>query len=229
MKQHQLTLDLRLPEPRTFDNFVVGGNAEIVHHLKSLLDQPGFIYLWGEPGLGCTHLLQAACHYADQKSQPSLYFSLQQFQHCATEMFDGLEQLSLVCIDEISSIIGISALEEAMFHCFNRLQANGVSLVVGGACAPTALGLTLPDLRSRLASGLTFQIKPLSDDQKIVALQQHADQQGIQLPESVANFLLNHCSRDFKSLYDILERLSSASLSFHRKVSIHFVKQVLGL
>ena len=84
----------------------------------------------------------------------------------------------------------------------------------------------MPDLRSRLQWGPVFQLKPLSDEKKIIALQLRANQRGLVLPDNVAQYLLTHFPRDLFTLFERLDELDKASLAMQRRLTIPFIKSV---
>src|SRR3990167_1265490 len=112
----QLTLGLSLKDEATFDNFYSDNNAEIVSELKKISGGVGerVIYLCGARVQGRSHLLQACCHYAHQKQLSSVYLPLSHLLSFSPEMLNGLETLSLVCLDDLHVIAGIPAWEEAI-------------------------------------------------------------------------------------------------------------------
>ena len=112
-------------------------------------------------------------------------------------------------------------------HFYNRARDNNTRLLVVANSLPTQLACRLPDLRSRLAWGLVFQVKGLNDAQKIAALQMHASNRGMTLPEEVGQYLLRHYPRDMSVLFNVLETLDTASLVEQRRITVPFVKQAL--
>lgn len=144
-------------------------------------------------------------------------------------MLSGLENVSLICLDDIEAIAGQEKLEEALFHLFNRVRANNQRLLITGSTAPANLNIKMPDLRSRLAWGIAYQLKALSDDQKLSALRQRAQSRGLQLDPTVGRFLLRRCPRNMRELFATLEALDQASLVQQRRLTIPFVKEVLGV
>ena len=81
--------------------------------------------------------------------------------------------------------------EIALFNLFNRIKANGKTLLVVSAVqSPTALPVKLPDLASRLKWGESYQLIPLSDEQILAVLKQNAHQRGIMLSDDTANFYI---------------------------------------
>ncbi len=224
----QLPLGIRLKDGNTFANYLAAANAQAVACLQAAQQNPAVIYLWGGEGTGKTHLLQAACHAAASMGRPCAYLPLACWQELDAAMLEGLETTPLVCLDDIAAVAGRADWETALFHLYNRLRDAGATLLATGPSPPAALPLTLPDLRSRLAWGMVFQLHPLRDEEKLAGLQQRARARGLELPEAVGRYLLQRCPRDMGSLLAILERLDRASLAARRRLTIPFVRDVLG-
>lgn len=219
----QLALNFTLNSESTFDNFIVGDNQELVQILKTLADLQ-CCYIVGEKSSGKTHLLQAVCH---QANQGAVYLPLSQFIEGSPEILQGLENLELVCIDDIEVIANKTAWEEAFFHAFNAMRQSGTKLIVASCGKPKSIGIALPDLMSRLTWGATYRIQPLSDDDKIKLLQQNAKQRGLDVSDEVAAYIVTHCSRSLADLLSFLDKLDQASLEEKRRITIPFVKKNL--
>ena len=221
----QLPLGIGLREGITFDNFCFHGNREAQH---ALLDggQP-FVYLWGPSGSGKSHLLQALGHRAARRGETSAYLPLAEGMEMSPGYLQGLENLSLVCIDDIDRIARQPQWEEALFHLYNRIKATNTRLVLTASDTPANLPLALSDLRSRLSWGLVLRLTPLDDDSKLTVLQQRARTRGMELPAEVARYLLARVSRDMKTLLDWLDRLDEQSMIAHRRLTIPFVRNLL--
>ncbi len=228
---NQLTLGVGLKDEATFSNFFLGKNVQLVTALKNTVLHEGerVIYFYGAGGQGCTHLLQACCHAAHQSKRSAVYVPLSHHTELMPEIFEGLESLNLVCIDDVHLIAGKPAWEEALFHVYNRIQDAGSRLIVTANAAPKALGVTLPDMMSRLTWSIVFQIQPLSDVEKLEALMMRAERRGITLNEEVGKFILIHCPRHMSTLFAALDVLDKMSLAAQRKLTIPFVKEVLQI
>ncbi len=226
----QLTLSVGLRDDATLANFYSHDNELTVKAVEEMAKGQGepFIFLWGEPGAGCTHLLQAACHSTGRYQRSAFYLPLDLLLQQGPELLDGLDQLDLVCIDQIQLVLGDPIWEEALFHLFNRIRDAGNHLLVAADAAPRQLPIGLPDLASRLSWGLVFRLKALDDDGKLAALVARAHDRGIELSDDVTQFILHRSPRQTGELFALLDRLDQASLSEQRKVTIPFVKQVLG-
>jgi DnaA family protein len=224
----QLPLQIRFRDDTTFAEFVRGRNAEAVQHLQHAFGAGQSVYLWGAAGTGKTHLLQAACRLAAGRGEPVVYVPLRQRDEYSPALLEGLEALALVSIDDIDAVAGAAAWEAALFHLFNRVRERGGRLAISGAASPRALGLGLPDLATRLAWGLVFQLHALDDEEKAQALRLRARARGMEMPEAVARYLLQRHARDMGALFALLERLDRASLAAQRRLTVPFVREVAG-
>lgn len=228
---NQLTLGVGLKDEATFANYFAGNNTLLVQELKKISHGNGerVIYFYGSGGQGSTHLLQACCHEANQQKIRSVYIPLAELIDFSPAIFEGLESLQLVCIDDMHMIAGKPEWEEAFFHAYNRIHDSGGKLVVTANVAPKALGLVLPDVISRLSWGIVFQLQSLIDDEKLQVLIMRAERRGMTLSEEVGKFILTHCPRHMSTLFAALDALDKVSLAAQRKLTIPFVKAVLEI
>jgi DnaA family protein len=231
MQPTQYTLAVTLPDDETLQSFFGAKESPAVQFIEQFL-APGKpqlpLYLFGASGSGKSHLLYAACVQAQEQGLTSQLLALDDFRQYSPRLFDGLEQLDLVCLDNIQAIAGDSHWQVALFDLYNRMVEQGKRLLIVADEAPLQLGITLPDLVSRLQACTIFQLRLLSDDDKQKLLQQKARLRGIDLPDEVARFLLNRQQRDIRALVAILDKLDKASIVHQRKLTIPFVKDVLA-
>jgi DnaA family protein len=223
----QLPLYISLRDSATFANFLPADNAQLLLQLVDATSLKGerFIYLWGGPGSGKSHLLQAVCHALSASSHTGVYLPLAH-TGMRPEMLEGLENMPLIAIDDCQAIAGNRDWETALFNLYNRVRDRGEGhMIVTGSVNPQALGLVLPDFESRLLWGLVFQIQGLNDDQLAQALQMRAKGRGMDMPDDVAGYILRRCPRDMHTLFDLLDKLDHESLVAKRKLTIPFVKK----
>jgi DnaA family protein len=228
---NQLTLGVGLKDDATFDNFYAGSSHLLVDVLKKAAKGQGekVIYLYGSAGIGRTHLLQACCHLANQHHLRTVYLPLANLIELSPQILEGLEQLDLVCVDDVHVIAGRPAWEEAFFHAYNRIHDKGKRLIVSANVPPKSLGIALSDVVSRLVWGIVYQLQPLTDDEKIHVLVMRARVRGMMLVEEVARYMVRHYERHMSALFSALDLLDQASLSAQRKLTIPFIKSILKI
>ncbi len=220
----QLPLPVRLRDFAVFDTFEPGANGAVVAWLADPAAAGPAAWLWGAPGCGKSHLLQAAC-----AARPgAAYLPAAELAAAGPEALSGWEERGLVCIDDVARLLGRRDWELALFRLFNALWERQGCLVVSAAVAPAAIAFELPDLASRLAWGGVFHLLPLDDEQRVAALRRRATHRGLELPEDVARYLMKRLPRDMRALCDWLDRLDTASLAAGRRLTTPFVREVIA-
>ena len=217
----QLIFELASPEPPTFANFLPGPNREAVTALVRIATgeaaETGLV-LWGAPGVGKTHLLHAAaaaavdrrpvCFCADPAALPT----------------DPPLPSALVVVDDVDR--ADPAMQGRLFTLYNVLKACGGSLVASAALPPARMSLR-DDVRSRLGWGLVYEILPLADEDKPLALTTYARARGFALADDVIAYLLAHGRRDMPSLMATLAALDRHSLASKRAITMPLLRDWL--
>jgi DnaA-homolog protein len=215
----QMILDIAPAPAPTLDGFVPGRNAELLVSLYALANgsnRDHFIYLWGEPGCGRSHLLKAVAAAARREGRRAVWFN-----EAGAEAADDV----LVLADDVHELDG--GAQVALFNLHNRLRAGGGSLLASGNAAPAQL-LLRPDLQTRLAAGLVYQVHLLDDAEKAAALRGHADARGFRLSKEVTDYLLRHTGRDMPSLLALLDALDRYSLANRRAITVPLLRELLS-
>lgn len=225
----QLPLRVGLDDHAQFSTFLAGSNEALVDHLHSLVDgKTPVSWIWGAQGCGKTHLLQAVCAEAGEKGVEAAYFPLSIAETLSPDLLKDWPALKIACIDDLQAVAGEPAWENALFRLFNALHEQGGAMLVAADAGPAQVTLALPDLRSRLSWGPVFRVSELSDQQRVAALRLRARQRGLELGDEVAEWLLKRTPRDMPSLYRLLDTLDVASLAAKRRLTIPFVRDILG-
>lgn len=229
MNNPQLPLGITLRDSARFESFFPGPNREAVASLQSAARGEGesLVYIAASAGLGKTHLLQAACHSAGVCRRTAACLPLGELRPAAAAVLEGLEQLELVCLDDIDAKAGDALWEHALFNLFNRLRDAGRTLIVTAQLRPDEAGFVLPDLVSRLGWGVSYVLRPVTEPDIIAALACRARGRGLELPAETARFLLRRFPRDLPTLFALLDTLDVASLVEQRRLTVPFVKSVL--
>lgn len=217
----QLLLNLEAPKPQTFDSFVVGRNQELLQRLTNFVAVDAanlsdrFLYLWGEPGAGKTHLLRALEHAAQARHLES---------DADPEDFTFDPSVRLYLVDDCDRLSPDAQI--AAFALFNQVRENGAALVTAGAQPPARLDVR-EDLRTRLGWGLVYQVQGLTDEEKIAALSQAALIRGLALSTGVLPYLITHFRRDMRSLSAMLDALDRYSLETQRPITLPLLRELL--
>lgn len=225
----QLALGVRLRDGSVFASYFAGRNQPVKEALLALRggEPPICVYLHGPTGAGKTHLLQALCARAGSGGESTAYVPLAEMLAMGTEVLAGCGEFACVCIDDIELMAGRRDWELALFGLHQQLDERRGRLVVAGTLPPASAGITLADLRSRLAGGLVLTVLPLDESEQIAALQLRAQLRGFELPDETAQYLLRRLPRDMTTLCRFLDELDEASLAAQRRLTIPFVKEVM--
>jgi DnaA family protein len=224
----QLPLALRWPRRQRFDHFHPGANAAALAAVQVLASDAGapWVYLCGPAGSGKSHLLMAACQAASEAGRTVQYLPLAKLGDRATAL-RGVAGSALLALDDLGAIAGDREAEHALFDLYNRAKAESAALLFAAEAIPAQLGLGLPDLRSRLGACTHFALKPLDDGERRDVLKRQAAARGIELDDTVLDWLFARYARDLDALLDLLDRLDRASLAAQRRITVPFLRGLL--
>lgn len=203
----QLVLEISPPPEPTFEGFVTGRNAELVEKLKEAAAgriAETVVYIWGERGSGRSHLLGATRRAARDAAHLAI-----------ADDVDALDPDGQV----------------ALFNRINRIREAPAgqrgTLLAAGSAPPAQLALR-EDLKSRLAWGLVYQVRTLTDPEKAAYLRDEAARRGLAISAEVVAYLLTHVRRDLPTLVAILAHLDEYSLSRQRPLTLPLVREALA-
>lgn len=217
----QIPFDFFLPEAPRFDNFVVGDNGEAVARLRSVASSSSgsgarALVLWGGRSVGKSHLLAAVA----AGSASSLLLS-------ASSAFptDPFVSARMLCIDDADQL---NPEQQAwLFTAFNHVAQTGGVTVATGQTPPARWPLR-DDIRTRMGSGLAFELLPIPQDDLPSALSAYALGRGFDVSNEVLTFLLSHHQRDIASLCQTLAGADRLALALKRKVTAHVLRTYLN-
>ena len=224
----QLPLEVHLADHALFETFFEGPNAATAHAFRELMRSadPAVLWVWGAPETGKTHLLQASVNAADGNGYRSVYLPLDPRFELSPAVLDGMDDVDVICIDDVDAVAGDQAWEQALFGLFERLRQHG-RLLLAARQAPLNCRFELPDLAARFASGAAFRLRPLADDDKLKAIQLRAEWRGFTLPNDTARYLMARVDRRCGQLFALLDALDREALVAQRKLTVPFVKAIL--
>jgi len=145
------------------------------------------------------------------------------------EAGSGKSHLLLACagpgvVDDVETLDDASQI--GLFNRINEMRQSGGAVLVAGNAPPPLLPLR-EDLKSRLAWGLVYHVKPLTDDERATYLRAEAARRGMRVPDDVISYLLTHVRRDLPTLLAILDELDRTSLELKRPVTLPLVREAL--
>jgi len=196
----QLPLEISVAAEPSFDTFVAGANGEALARVRELA--------------------------AGTLREPIVYLwgeagsGRSHLLRAAARANPGL-----VIADDVEALDAAS--QQALFVAINSARDGQCAVLAAGAAAPVALVLR-EDLRTRLAWGLVYQVKPLSDEEKARHLRAEAQRRGLELSEEIVGFLLTRLPRDLPSLQGVLEVLDRYSLIKQRPLTLPLVREALA-
>ncbi len=216
----QLALDIAQPPAPALENFVPGRNAELVVALYSMANGSSgerFVYVWGAPGSGRSHLLGAVVAAARADARPATLFAAGSSQFAVADD-------SLCAVEDVHLLNSQAQIE--LFNLHNRIQAGRGMLLASGDAAPAQLTLRA-DLVTRLAAGLVYQVHGLNEEERVAALKRHALARGFELSPEVVAYLLRHAQRDLPSQLALLDALDRYSLASRRAITLPLLRELL--
>lgn len=228
MSVPQLPLTLRYPPDQRLEAFVHAppGAVELLRAL-ALGDSRDSVYLAGPAGVGKTHLLLATCAATDAAGRRAAYLPLAAAAGRLRDALEALEGNDLIALDGLDAIAGQREDEIALFDAHNRARAAGVVLLYAARDIPDAIGLGLPDLRSRLGQCTRITLSSLDEEGRRDVLRQRAQRRGLVLEEAALDWLLKRVGRDLGGLTALLDTLDRASLAAQRRITVPFLRQTL--
>lgn len=225
----QLPLALSLRQRRDFDSFIPDGNEPLLAQLWNLADHgDDSLFLRGEMGSGRTHLLESTVNRVMDRGGRACLLPASELQALSPVVLEGMEAQDLVALDDLDQLAGRTDWEEALFHCYNRCRAAGTAWLVAAEQGPRHLGLALPDLATRLASGGVYRVRALDEDGLLALLEQRAGARGLALDPEVARYMVRRHERSPAALCETMDWLDRQALARKRRLTLPFVKEVLN-
>ena len=232
-------------DPRmTFENFIVGKPNELAYAAAMRAaesDAPSFnpLFLHGGVGLGKTHLMHAIAWQIRRRdpSRKVVYLSAEKFMYRfiralryrdTMQFKEQFRSVDVLMVDDVQFISGKDSTQEEFFHTFNALIDQNRQIILSADKSPTNLGGMEERLRSRLNWGMVADIQPTTFELRLGILQSRAEQENIELPQKVMEYLAHKITSNVRELEGALNRLSAYSSLFGMPVTIDTVHEVLS-
>jgi len=194
--------------------------------------------VYGGVGLGKTHLIHAIGNYArvNSNAESVLYVSSERF---TTEFVQSIQrnrisefsmfyrQIDLLIVDDVQFFSGKEKTQEEFFHIFNALHQSGKQIVLSADRPPREIQGIEERLLSRFQWGLSADVQPPGLETRIAILQRKAEDDGIELPQEVIEFIAHNVKSNIRELEGALIRLLAHSTLHQRDIDIDLAKEVL--
>lgn len=237
------TTDSRLNPKYTFDNFIIGGSNRFAHAAAvAVAEAPARSYnplfIYGDSGLGKTHLLHAIGLYAEHiySGIKVRYVSSEEFtndfinsiaQNNVTAFNERYRNNDILLIDDIQFLQGKDSTMEAFFHTFNTLHEHNRQVVITSDVPPKQLTGFEDRMRSRFEWGLITDVQSPDLETRIAILRMKAQADDLVLPDDVLEFIAVHVDSSVRELEGTLIRISAYANLNQQAIDLNMVTTVL--
>lgn len=243
-KAHYLALDQRF----VFENFVVGKPNELAHAAARRVAEACVspthtvpfnpLFLYGGVGLGKTHLMHAVAWHVSKHAchRKIIYLSAEKFMYqfiralrfkSTMDFKEQFRSVDLLMIDDVQFISGKESTQEEFFHTFNALVDENRQIVISADKSPSDLEGMEERMRSRLGWGLVADLHPTTYELRLGILQSKAEQNGIQIPPKVMEFLAHKITSNVRELEGALNRIAAHVQLVGRNITLESAQEVL--
>ncbi|WP_423817671.1 chromosomal replication initiator protein DnaA [Rothia nasimurium] len=233
----------RLNPKYTFDSFVIGQSNRFAHAAAFAVSEtpasaynPLFIY--GGSGLGKTHLLHAIGHYA-KSLYPGLRVRYVNSEEFTNDFINSIRDnngitfkqiyrnVDMLLIDDIQFLAGKDSTQEEFFHTFNALHNHQKQVVITSDLPPKQLTGFAERMRSRFEWGLITDVQPPELETRIAILSKKAQNEGLDVPDDVMEYIASHISTNIRELEGALIRVTAFASLQGQPVDMQLAEQVL--
>jgi chromosomal replication initiator protein len=227
----------------SFENFVVGPFNELAHAAaKAVCENPGSVYnplfIYGGVGLGKTHLLQAVGNEIVKKF-PKIKIKYLPAEKLVSQIINAIrkkeverlkneiQSLDVLIVDDIQFISGKEKTQEEFFYIFNSLYQRNKQIVLSSDKPPRAIQFLTERLRSRFEGGMIADISQPDLETRIAILKEKSAEKGINLEESILNFIAENITQNIRRLEGALNRIIVYKKTTNKNPSLEIVKNLL--
>ena len=235
---------LRLHPDYTFPNFVVGPCNRLAHaSCVAVTQSPGVTYnplfLYGNSGLGKTHLLHAVCHESGQKNK-KMVIQLLSCEEFVNSFIRAIEKgnlagfqsqfrsVDMLVIDDIQFLREREQSQEEFFHTFNTLYQNGRQIILSADSAPADIPSLEKRLISRFNCGLVARIDPPSHDTRVAIVQKKAHLKGMVISDQVSDFVARKAQSNIREIEGALTAIYAVATTTGREITLELAETALN-
>jgi chromosomal replication initiator protein len=237
------TGDIELNPRYTFENFVIGGSNRFAHAAaQSVAEMPARrwnpLFIYGDAGLGKTHLLQAIASYVND-NYPAYRVRYVTSETFLNEFIDSMHSdtrdafkrryrdIDVLLVDDVQFFQGKQETLEEFFHTFNHLHQTNRQIVLSSDRAPDQIGFE-DRLRSRFQQGLLTDIQPPELETRLAILRKKAELETARIPPDVLEFIAANIKDNIRVLEGALIRVSAFASLTHEPITVDRATQVLA-
>jgi chromosomal replication initiator protein len=230
--------------PYTFEAFVTGASNRFAHAAAlSVAETPARSYnplfIYGDAGLGKTHLLRAIAHYVEENyaGHKVRYVSTETFlnqfvdairNNTGQEFKRRYREIDVLLVDDIQFMGGKEGLQEEFFHTFNHLHGASRQIVLSSDRPPDSIPTLEDRLRSRFKMGLITDIQPPDLETRLAILRKKAETSPVLIPDEVMGFIASNITNNIRELEGALTRVVAYSSLNGQPLSGELAEQVLA-
>jgi chromosomal replication initiator protein len=228
----------------TFENFVIGESNRFAHAAAlAVAEQPAHSYnplfIYGDTGLGKTHLLHAIGHYVRQHL-PDLIVRYVSTEHFLNDFIDAIRTnaqssfkmryrgCDVLLVDDVQLIQHKERFQEEFFHTFETLHSAGRQIVLSSDRPPKEMAILEDRLRSRFVSGLLTDVQPPDVETRLAILRKKAEREPVPAPDDVLSYIATHITNNIRELEGALHRVLAYSSINRMALTLPVATQVLG-
>jgi chromosomal replication initiator protein len=228
----------------TFDAFVIGTSNRFAHAAAlSVAETPARAYnplfIYGDAGLGKTHLLQAVAHYVNE-NYPTFVVRYVTTETFLNQFVDAIRagamadfkkryrEVDVLLLDDIQFIEKSEQLQEELFHTFNALYQANRQIVLSSDRPPDAIAKLEDRLRSRFKMGLTTEINPPELETRLAILRKKAESEPVPPPDDVLEFIASNITNNIRELEGALIRVCAYASLTKEHLSVELAERVLS-
>jgi chromosomal replication initiator protein len=236
--------EISLNPAYTFENFVIGESNRFAHAAAlAVAEQPAKSYnplfIYGDTGLGKTHLLHAIGHYVRQHL-PDVVVRYVSTEHFLNDFIDAIRTnatsafkmryrgCDVLLVDDVQLIQHKERFQEEFFHTFDFLHSAGRQIVLSSDRPPKEMAILEDRLRSRFVSGLLTDVQPPDVETRLAILRKKAEREPVAAPDDVLSYIATHITNNIRELEGALHRVLAYSSINRVALTLPVATQVLG-
>lgn len=236
--------DPQLNPRYNFENYCLSESNKIARSIgEAIGDNPSMktfnpMFVWGPPGVGKTHLIQAIGIRAKERNPQArvLYVTARLFQsqctaalaHNINNFFRFYQGIDTLIIDDIQDLQSAPRTQNTFFHIFNHLHQHDKQIIMSSDCAPSEMEGFEARLLSRFKWGIQVELGRPDLDLRREVLRQKAEQNGIVLPEDVLEYIAANVTENVRELEGIVVSLMAHAMVMNRDISVDLARRVMN-